>query len=409
MKMILTLLTMFFLAGNVQSQLLKTGIWRGSLLRQDGNEIAFNFEVKQQNGKNIFIIHNAAERIEVSNITFSNDSCFVIMPVFESQFRLKIISNDQLQGVWIKGTSTQNLLMPFKAEFGKKYRYHGTGKPGFNISGRWAATFISNNENEEAIAEFSQKGQKLSGTFLTSTGDYRYLEGVVQNDLLQLSGFDGGHAYYFSGKIIDATHIEAGMFMSGLTYKQQWIAEKNATAALAEDAAAMYLKPGEDRLNFSFPDLDSKKISINDERFHNKVVVIQLMGSWCPNCMDETAFLSEFYNKNKERGIEVISLAYEYSEDFERSQKNLRKFQQYFNVQYPMLITGVKAGDTLRTQKTLPQLTPIKMFPTTIFIGKDGKVKKIDTGFNGPGTGAHYEEYKKKFNTIISELIEEKY
>ncbi len=117
-------------------------------------------------------------------------------------------------------------------------------------------------------------------------------------------------------------------------------------------------------------------VSISDDRFRNKVVIIQIMGSWCPNCMDETAFLSEYYKANKERGIEMVALAYEYSTDFSRSQKSLRKFQQRFNITYPMLITGVRTIDSLRTEKTLPEITRIKMFPTTLFIGRDGKVKK---------------------------------
>lgn len=407
MKKILTLITTVTLFTNLHAQLLKAGIWRGALQRLDGNEIAFNFEVRSQQNKITLIIHNAAEKIEVTDVSFSGDSCFVNMPVFESQFRLKMKNTTFLEGLWIRGSSSRNLIVPFKAEYGKTYRYKTDGNPAQNITGRWATTFLADDGNEEAIAEFSQKGSKLTGTFLTTSGDYRYLEGVVYNGILQLSGFDGGHAYYFSGKIKDAKTITNGLFVSGPAYKQQWIAEKNELAKLPENESAMYVKPGQEKLNFTFTDLDGKKVSITDERFKNKVVVVQLMGSWCPNCMDETAFLSNFYNKNKSRGIEMIALAYEYSENFERSKKSLQKFQQHFNVQYPMLITGVKASDTLRTQKTLPQLTPIKTFPTTIFIGRDGEVKKIDTGFNGPGTGVHYDEYKKTFNYIIDELLAE--
>ena len=124
-------------------------------------------------------------------------------------------------------------------------------------------------------------------------------------------------------------------------------------------------------MDFVFSDIDGNKVSINDVRFRNKVVIIQIMGSWCPNCLDETKFLSDYYDKNGSRGVEIVSLAYEYSTDFQRSQKSVRKFQQLFNVKYPMLITGVAVGDSLRTEKTLPQLTPIKAFPTTIFLGKD--------------------------------------
>jgi hypothetical protein len=123
--------------------------------------------------------------------------------------------------------------------------------------------------------------------------------------------------------------------------------------------------------------------------------------------MDETAFLSEWYKKNHQRGVEIIALAYEYSTDFERSRRDLLKFQQRFKVDYPVLITGVTVMDSLRTEKTLPQFTPIKTFPTSIVLDKKGKVRKIDTGFFGPGTGVYYERYKEEFERTVNDLLKE--
>ena len=101
----------------------------------------------------------------------------------------------------------------------------------------------------------------------------------------------------------------------------------------------------------------------------------------------------------------MIALAYEYSTDFQRSKKSRSKFKQRFNMQYPILVTGVRVSDSLRTEKTLPSITPVKMFPTTLFIGRDGTLKKVHTGFNGPATGAHYEAYKKEFYAMVDELM----
>ena len=120
--------------------------------------------------------------------------------------------------------------------------------------------------------------------------------------------------------------------------------------------------------------------------------------------MDETAFLSNFYNAQKTKDVAVIGLAYEYSEDFYRGQRTLKKFKERFKVNYPLLITGVGVNDPQRTEKTLPQLSPIKVFPTTIFIGKDGTVRKIHASFYGPGTGQHHEDFKKEFYAIIEAL-----
>jgi thiol-disulfide isomerase/thioredoxin len=277
-----------------------------------------------------------------------------------------------------------------------------------NISGRWSVTITrANGTTRPAVAEFVQKGNNLTGTFLTPSGDYRYLQGVVTGDLLLLSTFDGAHAYTFSAKIVHANKIAEGFFGSGIAGKETWIAEKNNNARLPEGAAPQ-LKEGYSKLDFAFNDIDGTKVSISDERFKDKVVIIQIMGSWCPNCLDETKFLSDYYNRNKSRGIEIVSLAYEYSTDFQRSQKSLRRFQQLFNVKYPMLITGVSVSDSLKTEKTLPQITPIKSFPTTIFLDRKGNVQEIHSSFYGPGSGKHYEEFKKEFNATVDRLLKKK-
>jgi thiol-disulfide isomerase/thioredoxin len=330
------------------------------------------------------------------------------MPTFESSFRLQKQAGNSYTGTWIKGTTSKDQQMPVLIKPGSVRFPVTRGKAKNNITGKWRVTFFRPaGTSRPAIAEFRQSGEKLTGTFLTPSGDYRYLEGIVSGDSLQLSCFDGSHAYYFGAKINSANKIVDGIWAAGATYLEKWYAEKDPNVTLDENIAAIYLKPGEERIGFRFPDLDSNIVSLTDDRFKNKVVVIQIMGSWCPNCLDETAFLSEYYKKNKDRGVEMLALAYEYTTDFQRARKNVTKFQQKYAVDYPMLITGVSSVDSLKTEKTLPQITPIKAFPSTIFIGKDGKVKKFHTGFYGPGSGVYFEEFKKEFEETITSLLKE--
>ncbi|HTE12985.1 MAG TPA: TlpA disulfide reductase family protein [Chitinophagaceae bacterium] len=381
--------------------------WRAQLHRPDGQRIIFNFEWVTEKGTPVWYIRNASERIRVTDIQIKGDSMIVQMPLFESQFRIKKDkAGTSLSGNWIKGGAVKTQVIPFTANKGGQ-RFNAGNDAYWNINGRWAVEFVNKNSPEPAVAEFTQHVNYLSGTFLNPTGDYRYLEGIISNDTLQLSCFDGGHAFLFTAKVENKNTISNGWFYSGAVFKQEWHAEKNDTASLPEEDAAMYLRAGEEKLHFKFNDLEGKPVSIDDERFKNKVVVVQLMGSWCPNCMDETAFLSDYYNKNRQRGIEIVSLAYEYSADRERSVKTLKKFQQRFNVQYPMLITGVTVNDSLRTEKTLPELTPIKFFPSSAILDKKGVVRKLDTGFNGPATGDHYLQYKKEFEETINKLLNE--
>lgn len=399
------ILSAFLLLSTSAFSQTKITYWQAFIHRADGIDIPFSFKLEEKNKKTVLYIINDAEKIKVDNISFTKDSVFIKMPVFESSFKARIV-NGGWEGLWTKGTSGNDQVLPFTA-----YKRIDTTlqKPVSNIAGRWAVTFSDDKTKADAsIAEFRQIGNKVAGTFLTPSGDYRYLDGIIDGNKLKLSTFDGAHAYFFIADIVKSKEIANGIFYAGAKGKDGWVAVKDPNAKVLSDNVAMFLKPGEEKLDFHFPNLNGKDVSINNKRFKNKVVVVQIMGSWCPNCMDETAFLSDYYNKNKQRGFEAVALAYEYSTDFNRSVKSISKFQKRFNVQYPILITGVRVSDSLRTEKTLPQVTPIKVFPSSIIIDKHGKVRKFETDFFGPGTGAHYEAYKKQFYATIDELLKEK-
>jgi len=282
------------------------------------------------------------------------------------------------------------------------------GNAKYTIAGKWDVTIIrANGTTRKAVAEFEQEGNKLTGTFLTPSADYRFLEGIVTGDSVKASSFDGDNTRLFEARIENTNTISGGVFYNGYSGKESWIAQKNDTASIPETIDPPSLREGFSKLNFTFKDLNGVSVSISDEKYKNKVVIVQLMGSWCANCLDETKFLLDYYKNNHGRGVEVIALAYELTTDWERSKKSVEKFQKLFDVQYPMLITGVAAGDEQKTEKTLPQLTLIKSFPTTIFIDKNGKVRKIQTSFYGPGSGEYYTAYKNKFYKTVDDLLNE--
>lgn len=388
--------------------LLKNGIWKAELQRADGRHIVFNFETRDSAGKKVLFVINGEERLLVDSISVNTDSVLIHMPFFDSHFRAKLDGQGNLEGVWIKKTGEKQQIMPFRARYNHKLRFAAKAKPRYSITGRWAVQFTgSNGKIRDAVGEFQQDGTRLTGTFLTASGDYRYLEGVVAGDSLQLSAFDGSHAFLFTAKLANDSTIQAGRFYSGATGEEQWIARKDDDVTLPDGYDQSHMRPGETRLKFRFKSIDGKEVSLSDETYKNKVVVLQIMGSWCPNCMDETRFLSEYYSTNKGRGVEVLALAYERTTDFETSKASLQRFQKRFNVQYPVLVTGVTVSDPFRVEKTLPQLDRIAAFPTTIFIDKKGIVRKIHSGFNGPGTGMHYEHFQKEFNETINTLLNE--
>jgi thiol-disulfide isomerase/thioredoxin len=387
---------------------LELGSWRALLQRTDGHAIVFNFLVGESGMKRFLDIRNAAESIRVDDIQVQGDSIFIRMPFFDSQIRASFSRKGMIRGSWIKRLKDQDQRMPFMAYPNQDYRFLPAAGPArINVSGRWAVTFRGpgGSDSTPSVGEFIQHGSQVTGTFLNPTGDYRYLEGIVSGDSLVLSCFDGSHAYLFTAEVIQGKEIRSGYRFSGPTYKEIWTAKKDSLAELPNEFTLTRMKPGQTHLDFAFRDLNGKRVSIQDPRFKNKVILVQIMGSWCPNCLDETRFLCSLYPQYHKKGFEIIALAYERSTDFARSQKSLRSFQERLSVPYPILITGVTDSDTLQAEKSLPQLEKIEGFPTTIFMNKSGEVAKIHTGFNGPATGKHYEEEKRTFTRIIDELL----
>ncbi|WDF55960.1 peroxiredoxin family protein [Mucilaginibacter sp. KACC 22063] len=396
----LILLTGLLITGHSFAQnKLSNGMWRG-VLHQGNNELPFNFTVKDTAGHKQIAIINGNEHFKVNDVKVKGDSVFIQMPLFDSEFKLAF-EGKGLKGSWIKHLGERDAATPFTAEPGVSYRFKATEAPKYNVGGRWSA-IIGIDHPDTTVAEFKQTGAKVTGTFLTTTGDYRFLEGTVDGDKLYLSCFDGGHAFLFTATLKDDHTLTDGLF--GRT---PWHAVKDENAKLPDAYTLTALKPGYEKLDFSFPDLNGKKISLSDSRFKNKVVIIEIMGSWCPNCMDQTAYLVQYYKKYHPKGVEVVDLAYERTTDFNKSKASLLKEKEHFNIPYPILVTGYSSKPA-EVSKSLPAIANFFSFPTTLIIDKKGNVRKIYTGFSGPGTGEHYTEFVNQFEKITDDLLAEK-
>jgi len=380
---------------------LKTGKWRGEITVQN-NRIPFNFEVLKNKGTYKINLINGDEVLEIDDINIIGDSLFFNMHIFDISIKAKI-KNDSLTGNYTKNYA-QDYILPFKAVYGKGSRFdYVISSHDFN--GIWETTFVTKEGKETpAIGIFKAENDILKGTFLTKTGDYRYLDGYTNKDTMFLYTFDGNHIYKFKAfKQNDS--LLRGEYWSGKTGYKTFVSRKNKHAKLPNANELTYLKEGYDKIEFSFPGLDGSQISLNDEKYQNKVVILQILGTWCPNCMDETKFYAGWYRKNKDEGVEIIGLAYENKPDFEYAKKRVLTMKEKLNVDYDFVIAGTSS--TKSASASLPMLHKVISFPTSIIIDKKGNVRRIHTGFNGPATGIYYEEFVDDFNSFIKQLTEE--
>ena len=157
--------------------------------------------------------------------------------------------------------------------------------------------------------------------------------------------------------------------------------------------------------DFAFPDLAGSTVTSQDPRFRGKVLIVALAGSWCPNCHDEAAFLAPLYQEYRGKGLEVVSLMFEHFGDFPSAVAATQRFRRNYGIEYTTLIAGISDKDD--AAKRLPMLDRVYAFPTTIFIDRKGRVRKIHTGFSGPATGDHYTQFVNEVKTTLDQLLAE--
>lgn len=350
---------------------------------------------------------NATEKIKIENIVLENNRLKFDDPVFNSWYEFEIINPTKMKGFWFK--DNQEYKISFEATHGEQNRFTKPEKllsnEQINVSGKWKVDFSPKNQEDyyPAIGLFEQQGEYISGTFLTETGDYRFLEGNVYGNQVLLSCFDGSHAFLFKATLINDTL--KGTFWSGSHWEEPWIATRNEKFELANPDSLTFLIDGYTNVAFSFKNIDDKLISLTDEKYQGKVVIVNVMGPWCPNCKDETAFLTDLYSKKKKDGLEIVALSFDRTDDAAVAKKNIEKLKNHFNTEYEFLLAG--KASKIEAGKALPMLNHIMSYPTTIFIDRKGNVRKIRTGFYGPGTDSYYKRYAESITNFIDKLLGE--
>lgn len=388
----------------------KTGSWLGIIQLDDASHVSdmpFNFKhVVSQNGKSTIEITNASEKIIVKEVILKGDSLKMKLPIFQSEI-LASIRNDKLSGIYYpKGKSEGNGYI-FTATFGVTDRFAGfKGKANVNVNGHWEFTEAPDTPDaQKDLAEFFQTGDRVTGSILTTGGDYRYLDGKVSGNKFMVSTLDGAHSLLITGEVNSKGQLVNGKFVGSRKWKTDWSAVRSSTFELPGADKLVTVKDPSIKFNFAFPDMDGKIVRLSDERFKNKVVIVTATGSWCPNCLDEIRYFKDIYNNDKAKGLEIISLCFE-TKDYEKSKQRIIRFRDDIGAKFTFLYAG-EAGSKDRSA-AFPMLQGPMAFPSAVFIDRHGVIRKVHTGFSGPGTGEYFKEYASETQKFINQLLTEK-
>ncbi|MET6996357.1 peroxiredoxin family protein [Chitinophaga defluvii] len=387
---------------------IKEGIWRGVFTISE-SEVPFNFELKGKDPEHaVFTLLNGSRRDEFHVKRIGDDSLFIKMNTYDAALVARIASDGKITGEYRSLVPNfRGNALPFTAEYGKSYRFAEPGTanpPAYDLSGKWDLKIYSKEATPNRIGLLKQNGNKLTGVILSVVGDSRELEGTVQGDEFVLSGFTGPSPIYIKGKINDDKSL-SGELSLGIYNNIKFDGEKNAAAELPDPYKLTYLKEGYKKLDFTLPDLNGNNVSLSDEKYQGKVVIVEIIGTWCPNCTDQTSFLAPWFHKNKDRGVEAIAIGFEQKDDLEYARYTLGKLKEKYNIEYDILFGGI--ADKKVASEKLPALNRMMAFPTTIIIDRKGEVRQIHTGYTGEVTGTYYKEYVAKWNKDLDALLAE--
>jgi peroxiredoxin len=389
-------------AGSLNSQVaLKNiiGKWRGEFLLGENLLVPFNFEIDT---KGMVYLINAEERFKTSPVVINNDSLFISLDQFDNELAF-FLQKNVMSGV-LRKQDHHTVLLPVIAEKGKTYRFRENKNiKAERLEGTYSVQFtFESGKTERSVAVFKQTGRQLTGTFLKESGDSRYLQGSVEGNKFYLSSFIGSTPGYYTGEVHADGTIEGEQI--GSKIHNQFRGKRDSYAALPDPYKKLDVGERKKLASFSFPDISGNMISLSDEKYKNKVVIIPITGTWCPNCIDEAIFLSPWYLENKDRGVEIMTIHYERQSDTAYSRKVMRRFRDRFKIQYDQLFGGIANSDTVRRTLGLPEF---KSYPTTLFVDKKGNIAKIHSGYSGPATGKFYDEFVKEFNAEVDRLLKE--
>jgi thiol-disulfide isomerase/thioredoxin len=369
------------------------------------DELPFFFEVKYAEGKKqpFIEIMNGPERIRIDDVfmgrnrTTAEDTVMIDFVVFDSHLR-GIAREGIIEGEWVVRNKV-NYHIPFTAHFGKKDQFNVLPvAPAGDLTGLWACKFDLNEKIPyDAVGEFTQNGTDLNGTFRTETGDYRYLHGTVAGDRFYMSCFDGSHAYLIYGKFKGDSIL--GSFQSGKAPVSLWEGVKNDSATLK--SALSLNKPTKIPVQFNFPDSEGKIKSLAD--YKGKIKILQVLGTWCPNCYDETKFIKEYLQNHPGIDMDVIALACERYKDTLHALRAIKTYKTRMDIPYDILLASTTTKK-IESNKQVPFIDSLMAFPTMVFLDKSNVIKVIHTGFDGPAT-SKYESFKKEFDEIITSLL----
>lgn len=347
---------------------------------------------------------NWTEHIALDSMQWKDSTFFAKLPFFNTTLSGKVLSKTSFEGSWTDLTREEHYEIPVKGIKKDLPDYPANGQPQKLMFDVLFSPYDPP-AHDDAIALLYRYDSLLYGTFLTRSGDHRFLQGryYEADNTLQLSGFDGAHLFHYKASITGDSIY--GMFYSGKHYSTNWIGDRNELSQLQHPDSIVGLIDPNLEFRFKVRSESGDSVLFDRDKLKGHVTIVQVAGSWCANCMDESRFLKKLYETYSNQGLQIIPVHFERAENFDVALKQVKR--QHVEMELPFApYFGGPAGKGYAS-KVFPNIQRITAFPTAIFIDKKGEVRKIHSGFYGPGTGDYHAIYTTELESFVQMLLSE--
>lgn len=379
-----------------------SGLWNAQIITDTSEPIAFQLDVKREGDKVTGALVNGPDREEATAGSFDGKTLTLKFNFYDAEL-IATLENGKLGGEFTRQRGKTKIARKFTASKDSQISQAGADTP--NVAGDWILTVGEGAGQRIWSATLAQDGAKLSGTVIPISGDWGTLSGYVKDGKIYLSRFDGIRALLWTGAVTADGRIE-GRFDDNRQVIAERVQQAMAQGAKPQDPET-YTTVKDPSAPFTFEGLDvnGKNVRSTDSRFKDKVVIVTITGTWCPNCHEEAPVLVDLYKKYKDKGLEIVALAYEYTGDTPRDLEQLKIYAQRHSIEFPLLLAGTtESGEIART---LPQLVNFGAYPTTIYVNRQGKVDAIHAGFEGKSTGDRHTKLVASIQARTKKLLEQ--
>ena len=370
------------------------GLWSATIA-VNNQQIPFRigFSGDGANVKGWFL--NGDEKVLSTSGTLENGALTMRFDHYATRLEAKL-QNGGLEGTYGKpGHLNEFHAAPYRAD-------DAAAESAPSIAGLWDVEVNSPKGEKAWHLIVKQHGAEVSAAILRVDGDTGTLTGSYKDGRFVLSHFSGARPALMT--ITPAADGQLEVVQNGKKLTAIRSAEARAQGLPAPDDPMQHttMKDPDAPLRFSFPDLNGQVVSSTDARFSGKVILVAIGGSWCPNCHDEAPYLEELYKKYHGAGLEVVGLSFEEGEQL-KDPARLRAFVKQYGIEYPVLL----AGEPSELNAKLPGAANLNAWPTTFFVGRDGLVRAIHTGFAGRASGELHDEMVTEIEGTLGRLLAE--